>query len=435
MSPLTVNVKIGSEEYKISGHKTGQWRRDFWDRQKKRSVAYYFGSVVADPTGDNAAREFLGRLAGILEGTDRSVIQADTDSVTVPALFTNYLAQRRVDQKAGKLSSETLRDYIRELDLFADFLVQNKLGQVRVVALRPEHFAAYATHLVSSRRLSPHAEKRTKAYVKACFNWGSGNGKYPPVQFGTAFESPSTTPEAIRQYKARLGKADNSRRVLTGAEIDAITALATPSFKGMVMVSVNCGLGPKDLARLTWRHIDLESGKLDMARGKTGIERQGYLWKRTRDALLRVRTLKHNAVAIEKHGEDALVFITRKGLPYYRVEEIIKDGRLGGFAVKQAVSTTFSRLARQAKVSGVTLYRLRHTFKTMGKKARDHDALNLMMGHRERTTGSIYDHEDIEFRRVKRVALKVKGRLWPKPRREDGLKPGQTMRIVGADAA
>jgi integrase len=120
--------------------------------------------------------------------------------------------------------------------------------------------------------------------------------------------------------------------------------------------------------------------------------------------------------------EPALVFITRKGLPIYR--EQLVGGKLH---IDNSISITVGRLARRLKLGGVTHYRFRHTFKTVGKWAKDADALNLMMGHKDSTTGKVYDHEDIHFSRIKRVAVKVKKGLWPKP----GGNRQTTMQLVG----
>jgi integrase len=171
--------------------------------------------------------------------------------------------------------------------------------------------------------------------------------------------------------------------------------------------------------------------------------RVGYLWKKTRLALERVQLLKHNRAAIDRDGEPALVFITRKGLPYYRERELYTEVEMDGrlirklkrVAIDNAISITFSRLARRAELEGVTFYRLRHTFKTLGKKARDREALDLMMGHKDTSTGKVYDHEEIGWRRVRRVARIVYRQLWPQIKRSADRKPTSiTAGVVWADA-
>jgi len=45
-------------------------------------------------------------------------------------------------------------------------------------------------------------------------------------------------------------------------------------------------------------------------------------------------------------------------------------------------------------LKGVTFYRLRHSFKTLGKNARDRESLDLMMGHRDAFVGRINEKLD-----------------------------------------
>ncbi len=111
--------------------------------------------------------------------------------------------------------------------------------------------------------------------------------------------------------------------------------------------------------------LDLNAGKLSFPRPKTGVPRLGYLWKETRRALLRVRALKHNRIALQAEGQASLVLITRKGLPYYREREVYADvevdgkklRKLKGIAVDNAISITFGRMARELEMTGVTFYR------------------------------------------------------------------------------
>jgi integrase len=250
------------------------------------------------------------------------------------------------------------------------------------------------------------------------FNWGSGEGLITVPTFGSGFAAPTTTPAALRKAKARTGEVDHSERVVTGDEIDKLIALAQPQFRAVILFGVNAGLGPADLGRLRWRDIDMTTGELNMPRGKTGADRRGYLWKMTRRALERVKTLKRNSQLIEREGQDALVFVSRRGLPMYRDTEIIEDGASVGVRSSQAISITFRKLVKRAELAdGVTFYRLRHTFKTLGKKANDRDALDLAMGHIRPGQGAVYDHEKIELSRLRNVAVAVKNGLWAKPQR------------------
>ncbi len=407
--------------FPLTPHRNGQWIK------KVKGDFYYFGSWKDDRKGQRAVKDWLARRDGILAGLDKLRVAVVASDMAAGRLMGLYLENRRAAMVAKELSPTTYAGYLSELQSFV-----NAIGtDAKVAALRPEHFAKYAQTLTTARKLGRHARKRVIAYVKAMLNWGAGNGYYPYPTYGNDFVAPDTRPDAIRQAKAREGKKDFSRRIVNGEEIERLLERANPQFKAIILLGINCGLGPADIGRLRWRHINLDTGELNMPRGKTGTERRGYLWKKTRKALSRVATLKHNDAAIGREGPEALVFWSRKGIPMYREQEIVRDGVSVGVKIDNAISITVGRYASELKLEGVTHYRLRHTFKTLGKKAGDRDALNLMMGHREGTTGEVYDHEEIELARIKRVAIVVYKKLWPKPKRVSGLEEGTQQPRMG----
>lgn len=417
--------------------KNGQWHRGVWNGRTAKSESFYFGRVANDPTGKQAMYHetdgWIVREAAIKAGIDKLRIgRQETDEVTLSALAKDFLEAKRSEMLAGDISLPMYKDYLREIGWCV-----SRLGAGAVVnALRPQEFSLLARLLVSGDakrgQQGSHARKRIIALIKAMFHWGEENGRHNPVRFGTEFVGPDTSPQAIRKSKIKAGKQDHSNRIVTGVETDKLLGRATPLFKAIVLLSLNCGLGPADIGRLRWHHIDLDARWLDMARGKTGEDRRGYLWKRTVKALRRVMKLKHNHKAIEREGQNALVFLTRKNLPMYRETEIIQNGKSLGVKISQSISGTFGRMAKDAGLIGVTLYRFRHTYKTLGKKAKDRDALHYMMGHAKRgnkDAGEVYDHEEIEPRRVRRVARVIYRRLWPKPRLDKSNRP--VMRLVG----
>lgn len=214
----------------------------------------------------------------------------------------------------------------------------------------------------------------------------------------------------------------------------------------MILLGINCGLGPADLGRLRWNMIDLAKRRLRFPRPKTGTLRVGYLWRKTVAALLRVRELKYSRLALEREGDSALVFLTRKNLPYYREVEVHAEVDVGGRKVKKLVGVkvdnpiqrTFRRMVRELKLGGLTFYRLRHSFRTLAARSRDREAIDLCMGHKDPSMGKVYDHDEISWSRIRRVAKVVYRRLWPKPkiRRSEDMRSGApAMRIVGDGGA
>lgn len=407
------------EDFPLFPADNGQWAK------KVKGKRYHFGSWTDDPQGVAALADWVTRKDGIEAGLDS--VRAKGPVVagyTLGQLAKDFIASRKLKVDAGELSLRTLLDYQHEVNDLLKVLP----AEGQVAALRPEHFNRVAKSMVEARKLGRHARRRAITYAKTMFTWGAGNSKHPVIAFGSDFKAPDTSPDAMRQAKARAGIADYSARIVTGEEVDHLLKRANPNFRAMILLGLNCGLGPADIGRLKWSDIDLEKKRLDMPRGKTGTDRRGKLWPRTVAALNRVAKLKYMEARRAKAGPTALVFITRKGLAYYREEE-------GKYA--NPIPFTFRRIVQDVskrqgiKLDGVTFYRLRHTFKTLGKKGRDADALNLMMGHTERSTGKRYDHEEISWARIAKVAKKIHRRLWPVEKAKTTVDNVPQMRLVG----
>ncbi len=394
-------------EFPLRVHRNGQWFKSVWNTRSKKSEQFYFGSWADDPKGERAVNDpvtgWLARRSAIKAGADNVRVVPLAPVVSLGDLIGRFLVSKRSRVIAGELSARTLGDYLFELEKFVGFMKPT----TPVASLRPEHFSAYVQHLVGVRNLGRHARRRIRAYINAMLNYGAKSGWFPMPNTGMDWVAPATDPDSVRQAKLRAGVKDYSDRIVTGDELDKLLDRATQAFKAMILLGVNCGLGPADIGRLRWEMIDLTTGRMKFPRPKTGVMRIGCLWKKTRRALMRVRTLKHNRYAIEKVGDSSLVFITRNGLPYYREREVHKkvevDGKmvtkLTGVAVENALSMTFRRMVKELKLEGVHFYPLRHTFKTLAKKSRDKEAIDSMMGHGDATIGKIYDHEEITWSR------------------------------------
>jgi integrase len=430
--------KLPYEGFPLRPHRNGHWYRSIWNSHSKKSEQFYFGSWVDDPKGERAMRDpeigWLVRRDAIMAGIDNARVQLAVDNMALGDLMARFLTFKRGKVVSGELSLTTLNGYLQETERFVSF----QKPSTPVGNLRPEHFSAYMRHLIENRKLGRFARKRVVTYINTFIRYGSKNGWVTAPNCGTEWVTPATDPDSMRLARARAGVMDYSERIVSGTEIDKLLDRSQPAFKAMILLGVNCGLGPADLGRLRWNMLSLNKRKLTFPRPKTGVMRVGYIWHKTRDALLRVRTLKHNQVALAREGESSLVFITRKGLPYYREAEVHSLMEVGGEKIKKlvgvrvdnAVLRTFRRMARELELDGVSFYRLRHTFKTLGKKGRDREALDLMMGHRDRSCGRVYDHEEISMRRVRRVAKVVYQRLWPKKKPSANTTVQKTMRIV-----
>jgi integrase len=421
-------ITFEGKKYTLNRHPNGQWWRSI------NGHRYYFGRIEEDPTGVTALVDLRERLPLILAGADH-IRREKADDGTKPLGILTRLFLEHVKQKVAdhEMSLDHYGDYLKELPKFVAFAGVN----TSIKQLSPAVFSAFhREEMVGKRKLGRHQRRKVYALLKRLFRWGADSGYCRVPAFGPDFVPPSVDKDAMRMAKMRAGQADYSDRVATGEEIDKLLERANPQFKAMILLGVNCGLGPMDLARLRWSNINFATGELNFPRGKTGAARRSYLWKKTRRALERVSTLKHNKAALEQHGEDALVFLTRKQLPFVRLDVRVEDGAEVRVTRSNSISLTFGRMVAELEEKGMpkglTFYRLRHTFETLGAAARDKAALDLAMGHKAPGMGAHYDHSILPLKRLKRLSKRVYSSLWPRP---EGERKPQTQGMRLADAA
>jgi len=81
------------------------------------------------------------------------------------------------------------------------------------------------------------------------------------------------------------------------------------------------------------------------------------------------------------------------------------------------VSKEMAKVLRELKVyrKGVGFYALRHTLQTIGKKTRDKDAVQAIMGRAENSNdmSAVYTQERVEDERLRAVTDFVRAWLFP----------------------
>ena len=247
-------------------HRNGSWYCSIWNPRAKKSEQFYFGRVADDPKGERAVSDpvmgWLARKASIMAGVDNLRVRPAADDPGLGELMNRFLTFKRNKSQAGELSLATLGDYIREIGQFVAFCKPGTpAGGLRAGTLsRPT-----MNHLVADRKLGRHGRKRVRAVVTAFLRFGVKNGWYAMPNTGTDWTAPATGPDAMRQAKARAGIRDTSSRILTGEEIDRLLERASPTFKALILLGVNAGLGPADLGRLTWDRTRSATAPTDLS--------------------------------------------------------------------------------------------------------------------------------------------------------------------------
>jgi len=149
----------------------------------------------------------------------------------------------------------------------------------------------------------------------------------------------------------------------------------------MILLGLNCGFGCTDCARLKWTDLDLEKGRVQLARNKTGVPRNLPLWPETIQALKKV----------PRSGQ--LVFHTAEGHPWVRtLLKIEKDGSRR-YTTVNAITSMFSRLLKKAKINapkGTGFYALRRTAARLAARSGDPFAVQRLLGHVDLTMATRY---------------------------------------------
>jgi len=350
-----------------------------WCRKINGRLCYY-GAV--DPAADDfGAGAALGCYDENQED-DRAgrVRREHRDGITVDGLCQRFLHEWKGRVATGELHERSWRAYKR-----ACIRVVNVFGRHRQVAdLRAEDFGRLRQRLAAD--LAPTTLSVEIARVKTLFGYAFDAELIDkPVRFGSSFRPPAK--RVLRQ--ARNGQGS---RMFQPDEIHKLLKAAKRRMKPMILLAINAGLGPGDLGRMTFDHLDLEGGWLDYPRHKTGVGRRAKLWSETCEAVREY--LKHRPKPNAKDLEER-VFLSRTGSSLYA---------LNGDPIGRTFRTLLKSTGLYRKQR--SMYGLRRSHRTASDGARDPVACDVVMGHSDPTMGGLY-RQSIEDSRLERVAQVV----------------------------
>ena len=266
-----------------------------------------------------------------------------------PASVKDTIKKYLADLKALGRTQRHVKSMEWTLNKFAESVGENRLMRT----LQETDFQKWREELRATNgpvSLGNHVRR-----VKVLFNWAADPGrniaKLPPK---TCLQLPSR--DELRKDRKKRGSKMFSREELT-----TLIQCGGPTMRAMILLALNGGLGPQDLALLQTSHI---KGKwIVYPRPKTGMDRTFPLWPETRQAL----------AEIIRPG-DPVVFRTANG------KEWLSRGKAG---FDSPISQRFTRLCKGAGIHkpGCGFYSLRHVFATVASGAKDRDAVESILGH------------------------------------------------------
>jgi integrase len=361
-------------DFALFPHASGRWAK------KVRGKLHYFGRWDRGVDPMVALQAWKDQEEDLRAGR---VPRVKDKGLTLEQLSDRFLTTKRRLRDNGEIVPRSFLDYYQTCRRLVQFFGKSRL----VSDLAADDFEQYRAALAKTRGLVALGTEigRVRSIMKYAYDQGLIQS---PVRYGQSFHKPS---------KRVLLKARYERgpRMFSPAEIRKMLDAANPTMKTMILLAVNCGFGPSDLARLPLTAIDLKGGWIDYPRPKTAVMRRCAIWRETREAIKNY--LKTRQEPKDKAHQDRL-FVTKHGRAF--ADEGGNAGVIGG---------EFLRLVERLGIhrNGLGLYTLRHVFETVGGDFRDQVAVDHIMGHVSPGMGSVY-RESISDERLRAVVDHVR---------------------------
>ncbi len=342
--------KTRSDKFPLTLHKTKQYCK------KIKGKLYYFGTDKKV-----ALNRYLEQAAYLHAGKQPKPEYAG-DALSLKTLCNTYLDHQESRSAIGEIK---LRHLCDQTSLLRDFV--RFAGSHRIVSdISTVDLQNYRKKLIKTGK-SPNTINNRIAAVKAMYNWALDN------------EVINNAPRLKAVKKVTPQKQE--KPTFTVSQIQKVLQNASPQMKTMIWLGLNCGFGCTDCAELKWKNLDLQNGRVNFPRGKTGIGRNLPLWAETVQALTEVPI----------SGE--LVFYTRRGNPWVRtIRSMGKDGT-EKYTKDDAISKEFSKIMKKAGIRaprGVGFYTLRRTAATLAATSADPFAVQKLLGHTDVRMASTY---------------------------------------------
>ncbi|MFH1924150.1 MAG: hypothetical protein ABIP48_30210, partial [Planctomycetota bacterium] len=318
------------------------------------------------------------------------------DGLTVADLCNRFVTAKKHALDAGEIVHSTFTNYFRCCRGVVGFF-----GRTRLVEdLAADDFEQYRAALVKTMGPSVLALEITQ--VKVLFKYAFDQGLMAsPVRYGQGFAKPT-------QRVLRKNRAEGPSRMFEPAELRRMIDVAGQPLKAFILLGLNCAFGPADIARIPRKAIDLKTGWIVYARPKTGVDRRIPLWGETVAAIEEVWASQPASPA--RAGG---AFVTARGNAWSTPK-----------GKTSVITMQFRQLLETLGLyrRGVGLYSLRHIFRTVADETLDFPAVNLIMGHVDRTMGATY-RERIADARLVAVVQHVRSWLFASADDDQGQQP------------
>lgn len=301
--------------------------------------------------------------------------------VTVKRIVNEFLTHQRSRVNEGGLSFRSWSEYYGVCDRIISVFGKEQLA----VDLGPDDWKRLRA--AAQKTLSNRSLAKFITLTKAVFAFAFQDELLDkPARYGRRFDAPTVSDEK----KDRTLTAETIWRLLEGADAQ---------MRAMILLGLNVGYGQTDCANLTYKMLAEKPGWLCAKRSKTKAVRKCPLWPETIEAIEDVKATRPRPID-PAHADH--VFITAHGNLWCRM---LDRGTERQALALDAVALEFKKLKSRMGLSKVPFgpYALRHTHATIGAQIRDREALQITMGHKDRTMTAKYIH-DFEEARLQKLS-------------------------------
>jgi integrase len=359
-------------------HPSGQWCK------KRKGRFHYFGSgSLAD-----ALKRYAAEWDDIAAG--RQPRPAGPVGLPLVDLVDAFLTAKRRRVESGELTAEVWHHYDRMAAR-----VLRVLGRGREFAtLTPADFGRLRADAAAA--FSPTTLATFLSLARAMFNYG-GELADVKVRYGDQFDPP--TQRVLRVHRQQRGP-----RLVEAADLRRLLSRADAPLRAQILLGVNCAFGAADCSDLERGHLDGRPGWVVLPRRKTGVDRRCPLWPET-TAAIRAALAARSEPRDPAHADR--VFLSPTG---YLCQRFVptQGGRKG--SKRDVIGRRWADLCDQVgvEVRG-RFYVLRRVFRTVADETLDRVAIDLIMGHSDRSMAAAY-RERVDDKRL--VAVTDHVRAW-----------------------
>jgi integrase len=321
-----------------------------------------------------AESQAAGESNGENDG-DGEAASVEAGEPTVRDIANLFLREKADEAEMGELSWTTWAGYKRHLAWFIQ-----QIGDRPADTLGPDDFGSLNKEL--KRECGYHHHQSRVTTFRMALSTAAENEWISPPRYGTQFRGP-------KLKRHRHERAQKNEKLFSPGEIRSLVETATPYYRAIVLLGINCAYIASDLAALPVKfddrthnevQLDAELPYIRFDRPKTGERRKCTLWPETVKALKQV-------IGRRRTG---LIFTTRRGKPLVHNHQV-RDGEKNVTKATNcdALGKPFRELCQEAGcyVKGRGYSALRSTFETRAMQmpelaVADQAAIHWIMGHR-----------------------------------------------------